>query len=122
MGVCGKDNKKKVRKQRINNEAVIPDTTDYMKCDNIIIIEKQKRNNICKIINVNKAIGTGFLCLLPYPDKTNQLPALITCNHVLNGNEKEVKLIFNDTLEKILKLDNSRKMYISNENEKDLTI
>ena len=122
MRVCGNANNKKVRKPPINNEAVIPGTTDYMKCDNIIIIEKQKRNSICKIINENKAIGTGFLCLVPYPDKTNQLPALITCNHVLNGNEKEVKLIFNDTFEKILKLDDSRKMYISNENEKDITI
>ena len=39
-----------------------------------------------------------------------------------NGNEKKVKLIFNNTIEKILKLDNTRKMYISNEKEKDITI
>ena len=115
-------NNQKNNKQQIKNKAVIPGTSNYMNFANLKIIEKQKENSICKIINGNKAIGTGSLCLIPYPDKTNQLPVLITCNHVINGNEKEVKLIFNNTIEKILKLDNSRKMYISNEKEKDITI
>ena len=64
--------------------------------------------------------GTGFLSLIPYPDKLNQLPVLITCNHVINGDEKEVKLIFNDKFTKILKLDDKRKIYI--DNEKDIAI
>ena len=122
MGICESNNNEKNIKEQIKKDGVIPGTTDYMNFDNLKIIEKQKENSICKIINGNKAIGTGFLCLIPYPDKTNQLPVLITCNHVINGNEKEVKLIFNNTIEKILKLDNTRKMYISNEKEKDITI
>jgi hypothetical protein len=48
------------------------------------------------------------------------LPVLITCNHVINGNENEIKLIFNDKIEKILKLNNTRKIY-TNE-KKDITI
>ena len=93
MELCESNNNQKNNKQQIKNEAVISGTSNYMNFDNLKIIEKLKENSICKIINGNKAIGTGSLCLIPYPDKTNQLPVLITCNHVINGNEKEVKLI-----------------------------
>ena len=88
MGICESNNNQKDNKQQIKNKVVIPGTTDYMNFDNLKIIEKQKENSICKIINGNKAIGTGFLCLIPYPDKTNQLPVLITCNHVMEMKKK----------------------------------
>ena len=110
-----------------NNQKAVPTikkkvNTGYMRCTNFETIERQKDYAICKVINGRKAIGTGFLCLVPFPDKTSQLPSLITCNHVLKGNEKEVKLQFNNRLERTLQLDNTRKMYISDEDEKDITI
>ena len=113
MGIC--------IQPQIENQGLILNTTEPMKCENFNIIEKQKKNSVLKIINADKLTGTGFLCLIPYPDKTRQLPTLITCNHVINGNEKEVKLIINDSIEKMFKLEN-RKMYINNEENKGVTI
>ena len=101
-------------------EATFPNMDKYLDLENLKIIENQKINSICKVINSNNISGTGFLALIPYPDRLNPLPVLFTCNHVTNGNENEIKLIFNDKLEKILKLNNTRKIY-TNE-DKDITI
>ena len=38
--------------------------------------------NICKI-KVGEEQGTGFFCEIPFPDKNNMLPVLITNNHVI---------------------------------------
>ena len=74
-------------------------------------IMEQRNKSICKIDG--KIQGTGFLCLIPFPDILHLLRVLITCSHVLNdfsiGNE--IKLIFGDGKEKILNIDGSRKMY-----------
>ena len=50
------------------------------------------------------------------------LKVLITCNHVLNNLKigNEIKLIFDDRVSKIIKLDESRKLYTNEEN--DITI
>ena len=101
-------------------EGVYENMPNYLNFEGIKIIENQKINSICKIINGKKVKGTGFLVMIPNPDRLNQLPVLITCNHVINGNENEIKLIFNDKIEKILKLNNTRKIY-TNET-KDVTI
>ena len=90
------------------------------------IIFKQKQNNICKIIKKNNIFGTGFLCLIPYPDKKNTLPVLFTCNNILEYDDinpgKEIKLLFNNNFEKILKIDESRLTYTSDINEYNVTI
>ena len=66
------------------------------------------KNSICKIDDKKK--GTGFLCLIPYPNITHLLKVLITCNHVFNdlkyGNK--IKLIFENGAEKELIFDESR--------------
>ena len=77
----------------------------------------QKEKSICKIIKNEKPIGTGFLCSITgeYKKRT----ALITANHVLGEEDlkigKEIKITFNDNNEKIkiLKIDNSRRIYSS---------
>ena len=46
------------------------------------IIEQMKKN-ICKI-KVGEQQGTGFFCKIPFPDKNNLLPVLITNNHLIN--------------------------------------
>ena len=85
-----------------------------------LLIDMQIKKSVCKIINGDKIRGTGFLALIPYPDRLNPLPVLITCNHVVSGKEKEIKLIFNDKLEKVLQLNSTRKIYTNN--IKDITI
>ena len=97
-----------------NKEAFYRDMAKYVDFEQIKIMENQKENGVCKIINGNKLFGTGFLALIPYPDRLNLLSVLITCNHVVSGNEKEIKLIFNDSLERTLKLNNTRKIYTNN--------
>ena len=81
-------------------------------------------NSICKI-EKEKTTGTGFISIIPFPDKFNQLPVLFTCNHILNNNELKIgriiKLIFNQK-EISIKLNESRKIYTSDENEYDTTI
>ena len=46
------------------------------------IIEQMKKN-MCKI-KVGEQQGTGFFCKIPFPDKNNLLPVLITNNHLIN--------------------------------------
>ena len=107
--------KKIIEKLSFNNRGVLPNDLGNVKDENLKIIEKKKENSICKIIYDDEIKGNGFLSLVPFPDKVNQSPVLITCNHVLKGDEKEVKLILNNKVQKILILDNTRKMYINNE-------
>lgn len=33
----------------------------------------------CKIVD-GKNLGTGFFCKIPFPDESNLLPVLMTCN------------------------------------------
>ena len=61
--------------------------------DNIINIKNQMRKNICKII-LGKEQGTGFFCKIPFPDKYNMLPVLITNNHIIDQ-----KLLYRDNAE-----------------------
>ena len=96
----------------IKNEGLYQGMTESIKIDDLKIIEKHNENSVCKIINVNKVSGTGFLALIPFPDKLKQLPVLITCNHVIKGNEKETQLIFNDNIHKTLILDEKRIIHI----------
>ena len=87
-------------------------------------ILEQMDNSVCKIIKA-KSIGTGFICLIPFPNKLYPLSALITCYHVLSKDDlkpgKEIKLMF-DEKEKIIEINQSRKIFTSNENEYDISI
>ena len=40
--------------------------------------------NIVKI-KIGIEQGTGFFCKIPFPNKENMLPVLITNNHVISG-------------------------------------
>ena len=53
------------------------------------IIMEQMENKLCKIYMNNGGFGSGFFCIIPFPDKLNQLPVLFTCNHVLKENDIE---------------------------------
>ena len=81
------------------------------------IITTQSKKSVCKIKN-NKETGTGFLCLIPFPDKDKLLGVLITNNHVLGENDimngKTIKFSINDGEFKYeILIDDSRKVYTS---------
>ena len=83
----------------------------------------QMTNSVCRIVIGNK-IGTGFLCLIPFPTIEYRLKVLITCNHVFNDITKgnKIKIIFDNKIEKEIIIDGIRKVYTSNRKEYDITI
>lgn len=87
-------------------------------------ILEQMDNSVCKIIK-EKNTGTGFICLIPFPNKLYPLPVLITCYHVLTKKELEpgkfIKLMFNES-QKLIKINESRKIFTSDEKEYDISI
>ena len=122
MGTCGYGQEA----AKTINEIKPSGAPDSIPFEGLAVIKEQKDNNVCKIIKENNLTGTGFLCIIPFPDKLHPLPVLMTCNHVFNDEDikpgKKIKLIFKDKIEKILNIDNSRITYTSKEDEFDTTI
>ena len=83
------------------------------------IIQNQMENCVCKISfnsKFSKDFATGFLCKIP--NEQNFLFFLITCKHVLpssyNEGNFEINLSFNnDSYNKIIKLNDSRLIFLS---------
>ena len=99
-------------------EKYLDNTSESMPIDKLKIINEQSEKCICRILGENKSSGTGFLCLIPFPDKLNLLPVLITNYHVLKDLYEKKSIEFtlnNDKTKIILTIDNSRKIY-ENEN------
>ena len=75
------------------------------------IILKKMRSNIC-LIKHEKTSGTGCFCKIPFPDKNNLIPVLITNNHIIgdeilnNPNEKIVISIKEENKTRKLNLNN----------------
>ena len=88
------------------------------------IMLKQMDSSVFKIRN-GDLFGTGFICLIPYPDESRRLPVLITCNHVLDINDirKDEKItIFLDNKEVVLNIKEDRKIFVSHKDRYDITI
>ena len=85
-------------------------------------IVEQMNTSLCLIECSDKTNGTGFFCLIPFPDKTKQIPVLMTNNHILSKDDiTEDKIInFEMNHKKYRILIESRKVY-TNENY-DITI
>ena len=86
-------------------------------------ILEQMKKNICKIyIGDNK--GTGFFTQIPFPDKENKIPVLITNNHIINKGlfNSEIEISIYDISGRIkLDLSLSKRMKYTGE-EYDITI
>ena len=114
--------------ENIIKEKYIPQSTSPIPIEGIEKILFQMKSCICKIFNKNTGqTGTGFFCKIPFPNKLNLLPVLITNNHVLNQNDIETGKIIdininNNNEHKKIKIDNIRKKITSDEEELDLTI
>ena len=108
------DNKKEDDTQ-YTPQKYLKDHSDPVHYDSMKYILKQMESSICKI-NCNDSYGTGFFCVIPFPNKNNLLPVLITNNHVLESNDlqpgKEIEFTMNDDKYsyKIL-IDKDRKVY-----------
>ena len=70
----------------------------------------QTENNICKIIQKNGKMVTGFFSKIPFPDQFHLLPALIIFknNLKLNG---EIEILFNNNKKRTLNLNEKRIIY-----------
>jgi len=83
----------------------------------------QMSNSVCRVVIGNK-VGTGFLCLVPFPSVEYRLKVLITCNHVFNdiriGNK--IKIMFDNGIQKEIIIDGARIVYTSKREEYDITI
>ena len=90
-------------------------------------IFEQMSNSVVKIRN-GDINGTGFICLIPFPDEIHRLPVLITCNHVLNIDDiikikkKEITLFLEEREITMRLNDDDRKIYCSRINNYDITI
>ena len=83
------------------------------------IISDQIEKSLCIILCDQVTRGTGFLCLIPFPDKRNLLSVLVTNSHVLEDDDiavnKKIKIILQNNKKpfKII-IDRERKTYRSN--------
>jgi len=83
----------------------------------------QMSNSVCRI-DIGNIMGTGFLCLIPFPSIEYRLKVLITCHHVFNdikiGNK--IKVMFDNGIQKEIIIDGARRIYTSKGEEYDITI
>ena len=91
----------------------VPDDVPF---DILKIIIKQIETSICKIRCQDGGNGTGFFCIIPFPDKFHQIPVLMTNYHVISKDDlvKNNKIKFtinNDKLSFEITIDDFRKIY-----------
>ena len=126
MGTCGNSEKEKNKKKNDKFETA----NDFLNQSqlNTVNLEKLEQNNfdICYIMEKNQAVGVGFLCIIPFPDNFNKLPVFITGYKIITSNDilqgKEIRLLFNKIIFKTIKINESRKIFISSGNEYDTII
>ena len=100
----------------INQETYLGLQPDAVPIEGTKKILYQMENCICQIFKEKGEKGTGFFCNISYCDQ--EIPFLITNNHVLNKNDiennKKIELIINNESREI-KIDNMRKKYTNEE-------
>ena len=110
MGSSGSKPYKVVQEKEIENAPL------SVPLKSLNLFSNQSANNILKIVNQKNEKGTGFFCLIPFPDKLHPLSTLITNNHVLDKNDiaigKTIKLSSEKRDYQIL-IDNKRRCYTS---------
>ena len=115
----GSNSPKYIEEKDIENNAIsIPSSA-------LKVISDLADKCVCKIQNDNNEKGTGFFCAIPFPDKYQRLPVLITNNHILNESDitegKKIKFsINNEKFSFEIEIDNDRKKY--NSETYDITI
>ena len=80
-----KDQNKFYENKNINQEKLIKEQSISLSLESKKKILFQMENCICKIFLKKDEIGIGFLCKFPF--NNNDLPVLITNNHIINNLE-----------------------------------
>jgi len=77
------DNYQEPKNEYIKEKGLVgyPEIVSY---ERTLKIVKQMEKNICNIVLIDCDLGTGFFCKIPFPDRKNMLPVLITNNHVID--------------------------------------
>ena len=137
MGKCQSNSRKQINYKKDRQKSTDDCKINYTKLNSKKSIDSNipfeplsyifnQKENVFNIIKDDKTIGTGFLCLIPYPSKLYQLPVLITCYHIFEIEDlkpgKKIYLGVNNNINKILNIDKTRKIYISKEKEYDIVI
>ena len=110
--------------EEYQKEIDLEDHSNPISLEQMEHIIKQMKKSIFKI-KCEKGVGTGFLCLIPFPTKLNLLPTLITNNHVLSENEiainQKIDYLYNDDKNSnSIIIDENRKKYTNK--DYDVTI
>ena len=88
------DNIKNISEEDLEN---VPDDVSI---DTLKIITEQIEKSICKIKCNDGGNGTGFFCIIPFPDKFHPLPVLMTNNHIITEDDimkkNKIKFTVND--------------------------
>ena len=83
--------------------------------ENLEKIIEQMNDCLCKV-ECNIGSGTGFFSLIPFPNKINRIPVLMTNNHVLQEKDiikgKKINISMNNNKFSFY-IDDSRKVYTS---------
>ena len=112
MGICGDVSSKRKKKFEITNEKKIKNG-ENLSAKNMGKISDKSKKSICEI-KCDDGYGTGFFCILRYPDKNNKIYCLINNYHVIDNdmiNYKEYIEIIMDNKEIRINLNNKRKIW-----------
>ena len=91
------------------NENIFPNAPLMIK-DQLEKILSQTENNICKIIQKNGIMVTGFFSKIPFPDQFHLLPALIIFKNNLKL-KGEIEILFTNNKKRTLNLNEKRIIY-----------
>jgi hypothetical protein len=106
-----------------NEEGKIPGAIESISIEKTKIILKQMESSICKIYGKN--LGTGFFCSMELNFQT--IPVLMTNYHILDDEflkkKKEIKILMNnDSIIKMININNTKFIYSSKQDKYDLVI
>lgn len=119
MGNCDSSYGQNYDMKNYKPEIQPPNYPSPIDIEDLQIYQKEMKN-ICKIECQNGGRGTGFLCYIPFPDKSHQLPVLITNYHILSEEDisqgKTIRFSINNE-EKFyeISINESRKTYTNKE-------
>ena len=104
-----------MKKYDYNPEIFIKGAPIPVDLDKLEKIMKQSKNCVCKI-DCKDGTGTGFFCLIPFPDKSDRLGTLMTNNHVLGEADiatgKKIVFSINNGVKKFeIVIDEERKVF-----------
>ena len=88
------------------------DSADAVTLENSLMINEQLKKCICRI-KVQKTEGTGFFCFIPNNGKN--LPVLIFAEYMLHGELTEIDIELNDNENRLINLNDGRKIYLDKE-------